>query len=142
VSKSTFADSSSRWLELIDGSSNGENVPLGTQFVRARGLDVVVAADASADLSGVNWPSGHSIIATSARIQNLLSTSHQAFPPIPSTAQGFINAGVNMRPTFFGCDPQKNPPEYPLVIYFPNSPPFSGANPTSKWVYCCILERG
>ena len=44
------------WLELIDGSSNLENVPLGQHFVRARGLDVVVAIDSSADITGINWP--------------------------------------------------------------------------------------
>ena len=44
----------STWLNLIDGGSNHENVPLGQQFVRARGLDVVVAVDASSDTT--NWP--------------------------------------------------------------------------------------
>jgi lysophospholipase len=45
----------SKWLELIDGSSNKENVPLGQQFVNVRGLDVIVAIDASAD-TATNWP--------------------------------------------------------------------------------------
>jgi hypothetical protein len=53
--KANFEDLNSEWLELIDGSSNGENVPLGQQFVRARGMDVVVAIDASADLA-TSWP--------------------------------------------------------------------------------------
>ena len=53
--KANFQDLNSRWLELIDGGSNRENVPLGQHFVRARGMDVVVAIDSSADLS-TNWP--------------------------------------------------------------------------------------
>ncbi len=54
--KQGFQDLNSTWLELIDGSSNGENVPLGQLFVRARGLDVVVAVDATANIPGVRWP--------------------------------------------------------------------------------------
>jgi len=34
-----------------------------------------------------------------------------------------------MRPTFFGCFPTQNPPEYPLVISLPMSPPINGDNP-------------
>jgi lysophospholipase len=136
----TFKDSSSRWLELIDGSSNGENVPLGAQFVRARALDVVVAVDGSADLGGVNWPNGSSILFSQDRIAKLLATSHQPFPPIPGTPQDFLDAGVNMRPTFFGCDP-KNGSAYPLLIYLPNSPPLTGADPTSKCV-CPVVHAG
>jgi lysophospholipase len=45
----------STWLDLIDGGSNQEIVPLGQQFVRARGMDVVVAVDASSDTL-TNWP--------------------------------------------------------------------------------------
>ena len=52
----TFEDSNSTWLNLIDGASNEENVPLGTHFVKARKLDVVVAVDASADDSSLLWP--------------------------------------------------------------------------------------
>jgi lysophospholipase len=42
-------------LELIDGSSNKENVALGQLFVKARGMDVVVCIDASAE-TPENWP--------------------------------------------------------------------------------------
>jgi len=41
--KANFKDLNSKWLELIDGASNYENVPLGQYFVKARGMDVVVA---------------------------------------------------------------------------------------------------
>ena len=52
----TFEDSNATWLQLIDGSSNLENIPLGQQFVKARGLDVIVAVDASADEAQNKWP--------------------------------------------------------------------------------------
>ena len=55
IKSDSYEDSGSNWLNLIDGSSNQESVPLGPMFVRARGLDVVVAVDASADTSN-NFP--------------------------------------------------------------------------------------
>lgn len=51
-----FQDSGANWLELIDGSSNGENVPYAPLFVKARALDVIVTAEGSADIPGLNWP--------------------------------------------------------------------------------------
>jgi lysophospholipase len=54
--KQNFQDLESNWLELIDGSSNLENVPLGQLFVKARGLDVVVAVDSTASTLGTRWP--------------------------------------------------------------------------------------
>lgn len=51
----TFEDSGSTWLELIDGASNGENIPYGPLFVKSRGLDVIVTIEGSADDPN-NWP--------------------------------------------------------------------------------------
>ena len=51
-----FQDSEANWLELIDGSSNGENVPYAPLFVKARALDVIVTAEGSADILDLNWP--------------------------------------------------------------------------------------
>ena len=148
--KANFEDLNSKWLELIDGSSNHENVPLGQHFVKARGMDVVVAIDASSDIPS-GWPkyasytpfftcrvdesfspSGSSPYLSAERITNLLQSSHQSFPPLPGNTAQFISTGLNMRPTFFGCFPTQTPPEYPMVIYFPNSPPLNGDNPVSK----------
>ncbi|KAF8135442.1 phospholipase B [Boletus edulis] len=131
INPATFQDSSSQWLSLVDGGSNREQVPLGALFTKARAVDVVVAVDASADDSN-QWPNGTTLVTTSQRISSLLSSSHQAFPPIPSSAQDFISTGVNQRPTFFGCNPTQFPAEYPLVIYIPNSPPFDGHPPASN----------
>ena len=44
----TYHDSFSNWLDLIDGASNIENVPIGPLFVKARELDVIVALVGSA----------------------------------------------------------------------------------------------
>ncbi|KAF6762965.1 phospholipase B [Ephemerocybe angulata] len=126
-----FQDSKSEWLELIDGSSNGENVPYGPLFVKARGLDVIVTAENSADIVDLNWPNGSSLVVTKGRQDTILRLSHQRFPPIPQTAEDFIATGTNARPTFFGCDPPA-PSDYPLVIYLPNAPPFNGDVPVTN----------
>ena len=78
--------------------------------------------------------SGTTLLTTGQRISSLLSSSHQAFPPIPSSAQDFLSTGVNQRPAFFGCNPSQIPAEYPLIIYIPNSPPLDGSPPASKYV--------
>ncbi|PBK78822.1 phospholipase B [Armillaria solidipes] len=131
VAPSTFADTNSDWLEFIDGGSNGEVVPFSPLLVKARGLDVIVGVDSGADDDN-NWPSGDAPLFTANRTLKFLNDTHQQFPPIPSTSQEFVDAGVNQRPTFFGCDPQQSPPEYPLVIYLPNSPPLTGDNPVTN----------
>ncbi|KAF9227378.1 phospholipase B [Gyrodon lividus] len=131
VNPGTFQDSSSEWLSLVDGSSNLEQIPLGSLFVKARAMDVVVAIDASSDDPN-RWPNGTSLLATSQRISSILSSSHQLLPPIPSSVRDFISTGVNQRPTFFGCYPSQAPAEYPLVIYIPNSPPLDGSAPASN----------
>ncbi|KAH7910589.1 phospholipase B [Hygrophoropsis aurantiaca] len=129
---STFTDAASEWLDLIDGGSNAERIPLGNLFVKARAVDVIVAIDASSDNTTNQWPNGTSPLRASQRISSLLSSSHQPFPSIPASALDFIATGVNIRPTFFGCDPTHNPPEYPLVIYLPNSPPLDGSAPATN----------
>ncbi|KAF4620337.1 hypothetical protein D9613_000636 [Agrocybe pediades] len=130
LAQQTFQDTQASWIELIDGSSNSENIPYGPLLVNARKLDVLVTLEGSADDVN-NWPNGSSLIATALRQTEFLQPSHQKFPPIPPTPEAFISAGVNARPTFFGCDPA-NPDDYPLVIYLPNSPPLTGADPVAN----------
>ncbi|KAI0271146.1 phospholipase B [Russula aff. rugulosa BPL654] len=131
--KQNFQDLSSTSLELIDGGSNLEDLPLGQQFVKARGLDVVVAVDGSSIGAKNNFASGTSLLTTASRITNLLLNSHQPFPPLPGNATEFTTTGVNQRPTFFGCFPTQSPPEFPMVIYLPNSAPLDGADPVTKY---------
>ncbi|KAF8919942.1 phospholipase B [Mucidula mucida] len=124
----TFVDSDKDWIELIDGASNLENVPYGPHFVKARNVDVIVTLEASADDPN-NWPNGTAQLNTAQRLSDQLLASHQQFPPIPQSCDDFVNTGVNARPTFFGCDPTQKPPEYPMVIYLPQAPPFNGDDP-------------
>ncbi|KAE9401546.1 phospholipase B [Gymnopus androsaceus JB14] len=131
VKTSTYDDTNSTWLSLIDGASNGENIPLGPLFVRERALDVIVPLDGSADDPN-NWPNGTGMLVSALRQSTLLEASHQQFPPLPQNAQAFIATGTRERATFFGCDPTQNPPEYPLVIYIPNMPPFNGDAPAAN----------
>ncbi|KAJ3553109.1 hypothetical protein NP233_g12725 [Leucocoprinus birnbaumii] len=130
IKLSTFQDANASWIELLDGSSNNENVPYGPLFVRARGLDVIVTLESSADDAN-NFPNGTGPIFTKRRLETILQSSHQPFPPIPATADDFVSTGVNARPTFFGCDPS-TPTEYPLVIYLPNTPPINGDHPITN----------
>ena len=121
--------------------------------MKARGLDVIIGLDTSSDDPNLRWPksvlmffqmaslltsfccSGSSLVFSQQRMTNLLSSSHQAFPPIPANTSEFISTGTNQRITFFGCNPTQNPPEYPLLIYLPNMPPANGDDPVTKYVY-------
>ncbi|KAF9017220.1 phospholipase B [Hymenopellis radicata] len=127
----TFVDTNSDWLELIDGGSNGEVIPLGPLFVNVRAIDVIVAVDAGSD-DDDNWPIGANLLFTRNRTSTFLKSSHQTFPPIPDSTDDFVKAGLNQRPTFFGCFPKNDPPEYPMVLYFPNSPPLTGKDPVTN----------
>ena len=46
IKNDTYIDANTRWLELIDGGLNLENVPLGPLLVNSRGVDFILAADA------------------------------------------------------------------------------------------------
>ncbi|TFY82180.1 hypothetical protein EWM64_g1831 [Hericium alpestre] len=132
IKPGAFEDSNSSWIELIDGSSNLENVPLGPLFVKSRELDVIVGIDCTGDDLVNGWPNGTSPLASQSRIKTLLGSSHQPFPPLPGSSAEFIETGVNARPSFFGCNPQQNPPEYPMFIYLPNAPPINGDDPVTN----------
>jgi len=103
----------STWLDLIGGNSNGENVPLGSLFVRARNIDVVIAVD------------------DTVRRTSLKMTSRTGRQCCLRTA-AFKIFYVNQRPTFFGCDPPSSPPGYPPVIQLSNSPPNNGDKPITN----------
>ncbi|KIY70399.1 hypothetical protein CYLTODRAFT_347742 [Cylindrobasidium torrendii FP15055 ss-10] len=132
IAKNTFTETKEDWLDLIDGGLNGENVPMSPLFVKSRGLDMIVAVDASAD-SDDSFPQCKSLLATKERIASVVKDSHQGFPPIPNSVDECVSTGVNMRPTFFGCEPgNTTAPEYPLLVYLPNSPPLTGEDPATN----------
>ncbi|GAA6063845.1 hypothetical protein JCM10212_003592 [Sporobolomyces blumeae] len=121
----SFELSDSDILQLTDGGENGENVPISPLLVKAREVDFILAADSSADTE-FNWPNGTALLATADRTANY-SNGFRSFPPIPATADDFVNQGLNVRPTFFGCNSStggnvSRSDAYPIVVYLPNAP--------------------
>ena len=75
---------------------------------------------------------GFSIYAARNRTQQVTASVVQQFPPIPSSQADFGRLGLNRRPTFFGCNPNKHRAEFPLLVYIPNAPPVDGSDPVTK----------
>lgn len=67
-------------------------------------------------------------------MEDILQATHQNFPPTPHDTKAFLDAGVNRRATFFGCNWTPGDPVSPLLIYFPNSPPLNGDKSVTKSV--------
>lgn len=108
-------------LVLVDGSEDGQNIPLHPLTQPVRGIDVIFAVDFSADTS-YNWPNGSSLVKTYERSSSKMANG-TSFPSIPDT-NTFINLGLNSRPTFFGCNASNTTSTHPapLIVYIPNSP--------------------
>ncbi|KAH9814677.1 lysophospholipase [Melampsora americana] len=122
-----FDQSTSDNLDLVDGGENGENIPINPLL--ARGVDIILAADGSADTDesspiGAHWPNGTALIATFTRVTSVLPQGSASFPPIPTDPQEWMDNGYSTRPTFFGCNSPSHTGNgaYPLVVYLPNSP--------------------
>lgn len=113
--------SSSRSLTLVDGGEDGQNIPLNPLIQPQRHVDVIFAVDSSADTTEY-WPNGTSLVATYERSLNSTISNGTSFPAIPDQ-NTFINSGLNIRPTFFGCN-ASNATHMgvvaPLVVYLPN----------------------
>lgn len=60
IATSTFQDANSTWLEMVDGGSNGEVVPLSSLLVKSREMDVLVAVDTNSNDDN-NWPKSVSL---------------------------------------------------------------------------------
>ncbi|KAH9851840.1 lysophospholipase [Lenzites betulinus] len=127
-SPSTYLDTNSQILTLVDGGEDGEVTPLQPLLVRARGLDTIIAIDAPANTAD-NFADGSSLIATQARVQAL--NGAYAFPPIPSTSAEFVAQNLNTRPTFFGCNSSATSGE-PLVVYIANGAAPLGQSPLTN----------
>ena len=133
-SSNHFVDA--KYIDLVDGGEANQNIPLEPLLQPARGLDLIVAVDASSDQ--VNWPNGTALIEVEKR-SNLSEFSYMAFPRVPD-ARTFVNRGFNTRPTFFGCDPNDatnaktsvGNSTAPVLIYLPNYP-YSGFSNSSTF---------
>lgn len=106
---------------------DNQNIPLWPLIQPEREVDVIFAVDASADTT-YNWPNGSSLVQTYQRVTGAGGVQRTnksiSFPYVPDT-NTFINLGLNMRPTFFGCNGTNGtlagtPP--PMIIYIPNAP--------------------
>ncbi|OBZ78586.1 Lysophospholipase [Grifola frondosa] len=131
IAKDTFIDTNETILHLVDGSSDGEFVPIQPFLVKARGIDVILAVDAGNQTHGNetnnNFADGSSLIATQDRAA--LYPSYYSFPPVPSLYTTFLAQNLTKRPTFFGCDAD---PSAPLVIYLANGAAPLGQNPVTN----------
>ena len=108
------SDADTDTLFLVDGGTDGENLPLQPLLQTIRAVDVIIAVDSSNDVIG--YPNGSALVLTSERLQSSIANS-ASFPEIPDT-NTFVNQGLNQRPTFFGCNMESTP----LVVYIPNAP--------------------
>jgi lysophospholipase len=119
--EATNLNANSKDLTLVDGGEDGQNIPLYPHIQQQRAIDVVFAVDVSADTIPGNWPSGGAMIASYQRTLNSALMNGTAFPAVPDPYT-FINLGLNVRPTFFGCDSKKTSAPTPIVVYIPNAP--------------------
>lgn len=106
---------------------DNQNIPLWPLIQPERQVDIIFAVDASAD-TDYYWPNGSSLVQTYNRVTGAAGVARSnksiSFPYVPDT-QTFVNLGLNLRPTFFGCNgsngtlPGTAPP---LIVYIPNAP--------------------
>ncbi|KAF8587110.1 lysophospholipase [Ramaria rubella] len=126
INPHTFANTNEEFVTLVDGGSDGEEIPFQPLLVGARGIDTIVAIDASADTEE-NWANGTEIIDTAKRAA--LFGAVYPFPSIPSSPTIFVSQNLTRRPTFFGCHEEG----VPLVIYIANGgPPANGEAPVTN----------
>jgi lysophospholipase len=116
----TNLNANSKNLTLVDGGEAGQNIPLYPHIQQQRAVDVVFAVDASGDTTG-SWPNGTALIASYERSLNLEVMNGTTVPAIPDF-NTFINLGLNVRPTFFGCNSNNNSAPTPIIVYIPNAP--------------------
>ncbi|OAX38862.1 hypothetical protein K503DRAFT_717526 [Rhizopogon vinicolor AM-OR11-026] len=129
VAPATFIDSAQTNLNLVDGGEDGEVIPLQPLLVKARGVDVIFAIDATSDIN--NFTDGSSLIATQNRTS--LYSSAYSFPPVPTSLGEFTAQNLTTSPTFFGCNTTSSNVSTPLLIYLANGgPPHDGEAPVTN----------
>ncbi|KAL1966527.1 hypothetical protein VTN77DRAFT_4449 [Rasamsonia byssochlamydoides] len=97
-------------LMLVDGGEALQNNPIWPFLQPARGVDVLLVNDNSADTN--NFPNGSEILTTYVQSFNQNLTR---MPYIPSV-ETFLSEGLNQRATFFGC----NETDKLTIVYIPN----------------------
>ena len=98
-------------LHLVDGGEALQNNPIWP-FLHRPTVDVLIVNDNSAYTSA-NYPNGSEILTTYTQAVAAGLTRMPAIPPVST----FLSEGLNVRPTFFGC----NNPNALTVVYLPNT---------------------
>ncbi|KAI8855236.1 acyl transferase/acyl hydrolase/lysophospholipase [Chytridium lagenaria] len=96
-----------RYVSLVDGGLDGQNVPIHPFLQPAREVDVIFATDSTVSYYEGGWPNGSSIISTA---------EYAAFTD-------FLDQGLVNRTVFFGCEkagPEAPFGQWPLMVYIPN----------------------
>ncbi|KAH9477310.1 Lysophospholipase 3 [Psilocybe cubensis] len=119
VNPRTYPSSSQSFLSLVDGGSNGEVLPLQPLIMRSRSVDVIYAVDAPADLP-TSYANGSDIVNAAARAKRFSSGRLYPFPRVPASPQTFVDRGLTLRPTIFGCLPEDERSGAPIVVYIAN----------------------
>ena len=120
-------------LSLVDGGEALQNNPIFPLLQPARGVNVIIVNDNSADTN--NFPNGSEILTTYVQSLNAGLTK---MPYIPSVAT-FMSEGLNTRPTFFGC----NDTSKITIVYLPNvNYTFQSNEPTAKLEYSQAETEG
>jgi lysophospholipase len=118
---------SQKELDLVDGGEALQNNPLWPFLQPARGIDVIIANDNSADDAN-NFPNGTEILTTFVQS---LSAGLTRMPFIPSV-DVFVSKGLNKRATAFGCDDNSKI----TVVWIPNvNYTYPSNQPTAKLQY-------
>lgn len=109
-------------LTLVDGGTDGQNIPLVPLLQKDRNLDVIFTFDNTENRINY-WPNGSSLIATYNR-QFYSIGQNIAFPKVPSSSEEFVSHGLTKKPAFFGCSSselQNLGHVPPLIVYVPNT---------------------
>ncbi|KAG2054996.1 lysophospholipase [Suillus hirtellus] len=144
VAPDTFIDSTQTNLNMVDGGEDGEVIPLQPLLVKARGVDVIFAIDATDDIN--DFADGSSLIVSICdyRItfasESLLGHTKSYFtlsfclliPPCSHLYGRIHRTKPDYAPDFFGCNTTSLNASTPLLIYLANGGPPDGEAPVTN----------
>lgn len=122
-------------LNLVDGGQSYQNNPVWPFLQQSRSVDVLFVNDNSADTGNIatgGYPNGSALYNTYVQAK---SAGLSKMPPIPPSST-FVDAGLNQRATFFGCDDK----EALTIIYLPNYN-FTYASGTPTWQFTYTVNE-
>lgn len=110
----------SKNLQLVDGSENGQSIPLWGQIQPHRKSDFIIGWDGGGDAPPYFWNNGTNLYDT------YLYTKARGIPfPVVPSAATFIARNYTTSPVFFGCEANlttTNDTRSPIIAYFANAP--------------------